>query len=396
MKRNKDMKKILSIVFFSLLLFSCGKQDTVYKEFVKEGGYIYPAKPLELTAKSGYQRIFLEWMAPMDPSIRTTKLFWDNYTDSLVFSISDYKEGFLTAEVAGLDDRSYTFDVVNYDAAGNKSLATEITTTPFGESWLLSHSERSFLFAEMDGDNALVTMGKATDEMVATKFRYVTASGETVESDYMGAEDVEFSLPNARRGSRLAYKSAFLPSNGVDTVWVTSWTPCDKPITYPLPVEGWTVTVTSGQEYSTYTCDKILDGIVSQDNRWHSARSGVNKVFPKILSIDTGCPEGGEYIFTRFVFYLSPSGSTYRYIRDTKVYIGNQPYDPNLKTAVDDFGTPAISVSFNRNEAVQAYSPKTPASGRYWAILFSNSYNTNGLLDLWEVVPYGYLVSEAE
>ena len=171
MKQNKDMKKIVSIVFFSLLLFSCGKQDSVYKEFVKEGGYIYPAKPLELTAKMGYQRIFLEWKAPMDPSIRTTKLFWDNYTDSMVFSVSDYVDGFLRAEVSGLDDRSYTFDVINYDAAGNRSLASEITTTPFGESWLLSHSERSCVSAVMDGDVALVKMGKSTDEMVATQFR---------------------------------------------------------------------------------------------------------------------------------------------------------------------------------------------------------------------------------
>ena len=82
------MKRIHYFLFalLSILFLSCGKQDAVYKEFVKPGGYIYPAKPLNLTATSGYQRIFLEWEAPMDPSIRTTKLFWDNYTDSLVFS----------------------------------------------------------------------------------------------------------------------------------------------------------------------------------------------------------------------------------------------------------------------------------------------------------------------
>ena len=394
MKQNEDMKKIVSIVFFSILLFSCGKQDTVYKEFVKEGGYIYPAKPLELTAKMGYQRIFLEWMAPMDPSIRTTKLFWDNYTDSLVFSVSDYVDGFLTAEVSGLDDRSYTFDVINYDAAGNKSLASEITTTPFGESWLLSHSERSFVSAEMDGDVALVKMGKSTDEMVATKFRYVTASGETVESDYLEAGDVEARLPNALKGSRLSYKSAFLPSNGIDTVWVTSWTPCEMPIVYPLPTEGWTVTVTTGQVDQNYTPDKILDGIVSLENSWCSARTG--RVFPKILSIDTGCAPGDEYLFTRFAFYLNPGGNVFRYIRDVKIYIGNEPYNPNDKAAVDNFGEPALAITLNRNSAIQEFDMKDLASGRYWALLFPNSFNSNGLIDLWEVVPYGYKVSEAQ
>ena len=211
------MKKIVTILMFAAALVSCGKQDTVYKPFVKEGGYIYPAKPIELKATSGYQRILLEWDAPMDPSIRTTKLFWDNYSDSLVFSTSDYQDGSIQVWVTDLDDRSYTFDVVNYDAAGNKSLATEITTTPFGESWLLSHAERSFMRATMDGDDAVVTMSKSTDEMVATKFRYKMADGTVTESEYLLPGNVEIRLPQALKGKRVEYKSAFLPVNGKDT-----------------------------------------------------------------------------------------------------------------------------------------------------------------------------------
>ena len=155
---------LLTILAVALAAASCAKQDTVYKEWVKEGGYIYPAKPLNVQAQQGYKRIVVQWTRPMDPSIRTAKLFWDNYTFEKEFNYNDYPGGVIQTVIEGLEDRSYTFDIVNYDAEGNRSLQAEITTSPFAESWLVSHAERSVLFAEMEGSAARIQMGKATGE----------------------------------------------------------------------------------------------------------------------------------------------------------------------------------------------------------------------------------------
>ena len=89
------MKKIYIILIslLALVAASCAKQDTVYKEFIKDGGLIYPAKPLNITAERGYQRIVLKWDIPMDPSIRTAKLFWDSRTQSMDFDCSAYPDG---------------------------------------------------------------------------------------------------------------------------------------------------------------------------------------------------------------------------------------------------------------------------------------------------------------
>lgn len=391
------MRKIYSVLFFTLALVSCGKQDTVYKEFVKEGGYIYPAKPIELRATSGYQRILLEWEAPMDPSIRTTKVFWDNYSDSLVFSTSDYRDGSIQVWVDNLDDRSYTFDVVNFDAAGHKSLATEITTTPFGESWLLSHAERSILSAKIDDEDAEITMTKATDEMVATQFRYKDVDGNVVVSDWMLPDEVNITLPRAKKGKRFEFRSAYLPSNGVDTVWSVSWTQSPTPIVYALPTETWTVSVTKGQEYSSLTCDKIFDGVVGTNNRWHAARSGTAaKAFPKILTIDTGAEAGKEYTFTWLDFYQSPSNSTYRYIRNVSLYIGDQAFDPDAEGAPEGYDKLIAKVALSRNDEVQSLPVRPYTAGRYFAIVFENSFHNSGYIDLWELVPYGYLASEVD
>lgn len=391
------MKKICFVFLVLAAMVSCGRQDTVYKPFIKEGGYVYPAKPLELKATSGYQRVILEWQAPMDPSIRVSKLFWDNYTDSLEFSISDYKDGVLTAEVKNLDDRSYTFDVVNYDSKGNKSLATEITTTPFGESWLLSHAERSILSAVMDGDDAVITMTKATDEMVATQFRYKKADGTEVLSDYLEPEQVEIRLPNALKGKKLEYKSAFLPESGKDTVWFLSWQKSMNPILYKPDTGNWTVEATKGQVYNTFTADKIFDGLITSAGRWHSSRtSSTAKLFPKVLAIDTGTAEGEEYTFANFIVHQSTSGQTYRYIREVLVFIGDQPFDPNDSNPLENFGTPVFKETLQRTETSVKLDFRPVAKGRYIALVFTNSYSGSGYIDLWELEPFGYLASEVE
>ncbi len=391
------MKKITIVICTLAALVSCGKQDTIYKQWVKEGGYVYPAKPIELTATSGYQRIILEWMAPMDPSIRTTKLYWDNYTDSLEFSYSDYKDGFLSTQVKNLDDRSYTFDVVNFDAKGNRSLAAEITTTPFGESWLLSHAERTLMSAMMVGDDAVVTMSKSTDEMVATKFRYKTADGQTVESDYLKPGETEIHLPGALKGKKIEYKSAFLTSGGTDTVWFLSWQKSPNPLYYVPEVSTWSVEATKGQVYATYTPDKIFDGEISTTARWHAARTPATaaKKFPKVLAIDTG-DDSGNFSFNHFIFHQNPAGQTYHYIREVYVYVGDTPFDPDDADPLANFGTPAGYQVFLRpdNDPVMEFRPNV--KGRYIAIVFTNSYSGSGYIDLWELSPYGYVPSDVE
>ena len=391
------MKKIVTILMFAAALISCGKQDTVYKPFVKEGGYIYPAKPIELKATSGYQRILLEWDAPMDPSIRTTKLFWDNYSDSLVFSTSDYQDGSIQVWVDNLDDRSYTFDVVNYDAKGHKSLATEITTTPFGESWLLSHAERSFLVAKMDGEDAVVSMSRSTDEMVATQFRYKTTDGDVVESDYLKPGETEIRLPKALRGKRIEYRSAFFPANGVDTVWFVSWQKSNAPIYYQIDASSWGITTTKGQVYNPYTANKIFDGVISSSSYWHSSRSAsLANVFPKILAIDSGLEGDAAPTLVSLVFCQNASNSQLRYIRDLKVFVSDEPFDPNDSDPATNYGTPVIETTLVRDYADVECAIKSGAKGRYMAVMFTNSYNSSGYITLWELILYGYVESEVD
>lgn len=388
------MKKYIVLLALSLFaVLSCGKQDEVYKEFIVEGGRVYPAKIKELHSTSGFQRVILDWDKPFDPSIRTVTVYWDNYSHSLELNYADFPDGHVSVVIPDLEDRSYTFDVINADSNGNQSLSTELSVTPFGNNWLISHTERSVVSARMDGTDAKVQMTKSTLEMVATKFRYQDASGRTIESDYMDPDDLEITLPDAAQGKRFEFKSAYLPASGIDTVWAASWSVSPDGIVYPLSTEGWTVTVTSGQELNaSNACGNILDGEVSASNRWQSSHnSSIQRNFPKILAIDTHVAEGEEYTFTDFMLYQNTSNvSSLRYIRNYSIFVGDNPFDPDDANAMDHFGTPAVSSVGNRSEAVLTALLPESAKGRYLAIVFTNSFSTSGWLDLWELVPYGY------
>jgi hypothetical protein len=44
-----------------------------------------------------------------------------------------------------------------------------------------------------------------------------------------------------------------------------------------------------------------------------------------------------------------------------------------------------------QNEPVQEFVPASPKAGRYIAIVFRNSYNSTGFIDLWEFEAFGYV-----
>lgn len=399
MNTGKTYLSILLTVGVAVALSSCGGQDEIYKEWVKKGGYDYPAKAINLSSVIGYKSVIINWEKPMDPAVTTATLFWDNYASSQSIDYADYPDGKVSMGVGNLEDRSYTFDIVNYDAVGNKSLAAEITVSPYGDSWMVSRSERTVTSARMDGRDAKIVMSKATDEMVATRFRYKNLQDEWVECETIlkpGENEVTF--PNALRGKRFEYSSSFCPAAGKDTVW-SHWTKSVDGISYALDGKRWNVAVTKNQYFGINVADNIFDGNKDLSAfSWHSSKSDATKnIFPKILSVDTQKAFGEEYSFTRFEFYEHPDQPTLRYIKDIVIYVGSTYYDPDDNDYLNHYGIPFIGTQFSTEGKVSTASATQGASGRYFSIVFKNSWNTkDGFIDLWELVPYGYIPSQAD
>lgn len=387
------MKTLKTSIFAAAAILgsvvSCTSQDDIYKEFIKDGGYIYPAKAANITSETGFQKVTLFWPVPKDPSLRSARVYWDNYTDSLDLNYSDFSDT-VSVTITNLADRSYTFDIVNFDKLGNKSIAAEKSATPYGMNWLSTHEERQFKHAWVDGTTATVQLTESTSEMVATKFRYKNLDGEWVEfGPRMTPREVNFKLTNAMRGKYFEFSSGFLPSDGRDTAWM-EWSKSTYPIVYPLDTKDWTVTATTGGTMGENTPDKIFDGIADANHRWHST-AGNN--FPKILSIDTNCEAGKEPTYKTFSMARNPKMS-YRYIFNFQIFTGNEPFNPDEKNFASVFGTPICNSLLYWGDNPGS-SNCTMESGRYIAIVFTNSRNKQGYLDLWELTVWGYIEADA-
>ena len=387
------MKTLKTSIFAAAAILgsvvSCTSQDDIYKEFIKDGGYIYPAKAANITSETGFQKVTLFWPVPKDPSLRSARVYWDNYTDSLDLNYSDFSDT-VSVTITNLADRSYTFDIVNFDKLGNKSIAAEKSATPYGKNWLSTHEERQFKHAWVDGTTATVQLTESTSEMVATKFRYKNLDGEWVEfGPRMTPREVNFKLTNAMRGKYFEFSSGFLPSDGRDTAWM-EWTKSSYPIVYPLDTKDWTVTATTGGTMGENTPDKIFDGIADANHRWHST-AGNN--FPKILSIDTNCEAGKEPTYKTFSMARNPKTS-YRYIFNFQIFTGNEPFNPDEKNFASVFGTPICNSLLYWGDNPGSRNC-TMESGRYIAIVFTNSRNEQGYLDLWELTVWGYIEADA-
>lgn len=387
------MKTLKTSIFAAAAILgsvvSCTSQDDIYKEFIKDGGYIYPAKAANITSETGFQKVTLFWPVPKDPSLRSARVYWDNYTDSLDLNYSDFSDT-VSVTITNLADRSYTFDIVNFDKLGNKSIAAEKSATPYGMNWLSTHEERQFKHAWVDGTTATVQLTESTSEMVATKFRYKNLDGEWVEfGPRMTPREVNFKLTNAMRGKYFEFSSGFLPSDGRDTAWM-EWTKSSYPIVYPLDTKDWTVTATTGGTMGENTPDKIFDGIADANHRWHST-AGNN--FPKILSIDTNCEAGKEPTYKTFSMARNPKMS-YRYIFNFQIFTGNEPFNPDEKNFASVFGTPICNSLLYWSDNPGSRNC-TMESGRYIAIVFTNSRNKQGYLDLWELTVWGYIEADA-
>ncbi|MBQ9888557.1 MAG: hypothetical protein IJM41_04870 [Bacteroidales bacterium] len=395
----KTFKYILVPALILSAFFSCDRQDDIYKEYVKTGGWIYPAKAQNVSAVNGFKRVILTWDTPGDPSVTRAKIYWDNYGDSLEFAYPGGTDKTVSVTIENLSDRTYTFDIVNFDAKGNKSIPTELSATPYGDNWLQTHIERSVInmIVSDDGNSVHVLMSSASTDMVATRFRIRGAAGEWEDiRPYLKPGETELDLPLKMKGKKFQYQSAFLPSNSQDTAWL-AWSSSPVAIPGRLDTSGWTVTATDGQVLEGCEPYKIFDGITDSENgRWHgSTDATLAKVFPKILAIDTKCEKGHEPTITEIRFWRSTERNK-RYTREVYFYIGNQPYDPNAgESYASKFGDFALfsELYLSENPSIRSCPP---SSGRYMSLVFPNSRGTTGYLDLWELEVWGYVEAEAE
>jgi hypothetical protein len=358
------MKKLIYwiIVAFVVGAFSsCKDGDEVYQDFVVPNGLIYPQKADSLKFYSGINRAKLEWLAPVDPQVKSAKVFWHNYTDSLdVIMPSDSK--YVNTLIENLKEGPYTFYVVTYDDDGNKSIPVDVTGIVIGDSYVLGLVNRSIASAVGNGENGQVNWSPALEmaDLAYSEVRYKTNSGGTNTVRIL-PEELSVACPDIKRGELFEYRSVFIPKDCFDA-YELEWETFAYPFLFKHPKAGWTVAASStyfgwtdgGGGYPYLVVDNNLA------TAWHSALISQP---PHCLVIDM---QEQQSVFRLEITQLYPR----LYGKTVRIYLSDTSITPGAYNA--SWGSPVVEGLFEGNVSWSAILP-AGTQGRYLVVYYPDS-----------------------
>ncbi len=141
-----------SAAVVALMAVSCSEMNDLHKPYLERGETVYAAKVDSVKALVGVNSQVLDIYVPSNRITRGV-ILWNLGQDSVEFSVPDPSKSPVRVVIPGLSEGNYTYDIVSYDAYGNKSLSYEITSNVVSEETMDAHKEmmvKSLYYSEYD------------------------------------------------------------------------------------------------------------------------------------------------------------------------------------------------------------------------------------------------------
>ncbi len=368
----------LFLLFAFSILSSCKDMDGIYQDFVVPNGLTYPQKADSLKAYAGFKKLRLQWHMPTDPRVKYAKIYGNNYPDTIQIEIPTGKSK-IEVDIPNLIETTYTFYVRTFDEAGNASIPVEVTGTPYGENYLTGTTRRVITSALRNANNdATVTWGNPTLDLVYSEVRYKTSSGEEKTVRINADENMLICL-DIKSATQFEYRSVFLPPNGIEYV-EDEWRIFETPFLYKYPRSEWSAESRNGNHGWGGELGgepfRILDG--NLNSGWHSR---VGTPMPQCIVVDMK-----QSLEVERLLLYPPANANERYLQKIEVYISDTPIIAGEPDA--SWGHPIMATSYNGTNPFVIRSEQ-PASGRYLALVFPDS-RVNTYISFMELEVYGY------
>jgi hypothetical protein len=325
----------------------------------------------------------LTWFKAKDPKVIKARIYWNNYTDSLDVNISADKDT-VVVDISGLDENTYTFHVVTYDAAGNASIPVEITGTPYGALYTVKAVDRSITSVLRDADyTGIITWGTKTSDLVYSEVRYTASSGQKRTIRILPDEAV-LNCPDIKPGELFEYRSVFLPPNGINIV-EKEWSTYELPFFYQYPRGEWTAESRNGNHNWGAAGGQphlVLDG--NMTTGWHSTASPLSPL-PQCLVVDMK-----ESIPVHHLVLWNPPGnlaSGWVYFKTIEVYFSDAPVTPDVYQS--SWGDPAAVYEWPGGFEPITIELNPNSRGQYLILYFPNS-RSNTYISFAELEVYGF------
>ena len=277
---------------------SCSKDDTAFKDFLKEGEIVYPGKPATIVSKPGNLRTALWWNPSPDPSISKYVVYWNNKTDSVMVPASSHNPlDTIKVTIPNLKEYTYSFSIYAYDDQGNRSIPIDVNNVrvfgPTYQATLLNRPYNGITPSTLNEDGSITLNFNTPDTInVSTLVRYTGKEGNTIEKTVLPTQS-EITLSDQKPGTDILYRSSYIPGRGSLDVFTVSEFSVFPPYVYRDVVCNKSLfrEVHLPQDVGVYegqtSISKLWDGSVgpqSYPNIFHSDGSYV----PHVLTFDMG------------------------------------------------------------------------------------------------------------
>jgi hypothetical protein len=211
---------IINMLLFTALWTGCTAYDD-YLKYVEGGEIIYPQKADSVKTFAGRNRILLKWQT-LDPRVMGFNVIYgyagrfDSLRVPAVHSEA-YSVDTVSCIIGSLEETSYTFRIVSFDAAGNKSLVVEAAETAYGamyEKNLFNRVVRS----RQPGENELeLEWYDAGASEIGIELKY-HATGGTTQTVFTPSSENSSYLPDFDYAFPLSYRTLYKPAEtSIDT-----------------------------------------------------------------------------------------------------------------------------------------------------------------------------------
>ena len=269
-----------------MAILSCEKMDSSYEEFIVAGGLDYPGKVVSAEAHPGKNRVELTWIPSSDPNVEKTKVFWNNYQDSLLVDLPETStRDTLHLIIDNLPEKSsYSFILKTYNFQGNESVPVELITRVYGESYQGSIRNRPILKSMIEGSPEVVSIyweeANITDGAYAVDVKYTDTLDMSKIVTVPVSEDITI-INDMKGGTTYEYRTLYIPESSIDN-FETTYKQNDI---YYLSQSDWSVIDFSTQHPGDENkVDNVIDG--DPGTRWHTYAG--QSSYPHFVTVDMG------------------------------------------------------------------------------------------------------------
>ncbi|MCJ8164316.1 DUF5013 domain-containing protein [Pontibacter sp. E15-1] len=205
------------VLLCSVTQFSCSKWDD-FKEYTKDGEIVYTGKLDSVEVFSGKGRVMLRGEFNADPKIRMTKIYWNDYKDSIEFQTEEVSKGAIFEKTFAVDEGVKSFVIYNYDGAGNRSVAVNAVGTSFGSAYRRKINNRLVSLVNFDADGVTINW-EAMDLSTGPQYTELeyALNGETKHM-IIPISEASTRLEGLSTTTQIKYRTIFKPEeSSIDT-----------------------------------------------------------------------------------------------------------------------------------------------------------------------------------